>query len=76
MNFSEALKFLKQGKKIRRSDFIKGWYLHIGCSNLLNKDGKVDIDIYCNHDKDDCIGIPYKLAALEILADDWEVIDE
>ena len=72
MNFSAALEAMKAGKKVRRSCWGYGITLHIGTKEQFGHDL-----FYRKHQTRPDIGIEfYRIHDIEILAEDWEIVDE
>jgi len=72
MNFSAALEAMKAGKKVRRSCWGYGITLHIGTKEQFGHDL-----FYRKHQTRPDIGIEfYRIHDIEILAEDWELVDE
>lgn len=60
MRFEEALKAMREGKKVKRTCFDDSDYYYL--ENKIIKDS--------------CGSIQFVLTGKEILAEDWEVVDE
>lgn len=72
MDFSDALKALKEGKKVRRQSWNSGSYLFYGTKEQY---GKEQLLLYsCNENGSHC-GI-YGISNREVFADDWEILPE
>ncbi len=59
-DFKQAIKWLKDGKKVRRKNFGKPRYLHLTVGSVIELDV---LGVY-----------PFKIHDLE--ADDWEIYEE
>ena len=77
MDFSEALKLLKQNKKIRHSSFEKDEYL-IACKQGLNKNLMWPSFVKMKNDKIhyESKRMPSFLNAALIMCDKWEIANE
>lgn len=69
MNFSDALKALKDGKKIRRKKWSAESFIFL--DKFLDKD---EIELYYCYDLDGIKIIPTEIDAEGLLAEDWEIV--
>lgn len=72
MDFGEALKAMKSGKKIRRSTWTDGAYLILGTEEQY---GKEIFNYHSNGQDIDCIE-SMTIWTDALLAEDWEVIED
>ena len=72
MDFSDALKALKEGKKVRRQSWNSGSYLFYGTKEQY---GTEQLLLYsCNENISHC-GI-YGISNREVFAEDWEILPD
>ena len=66
MKFEEVLPALRVGKKIRRGDIV--WQNYYGFLFISETENKISSDNVRNDD--------YKIIAKDLIADDWEIVEE
>jgi hypothetical protein len=76
MKFEEALIYLKQGRKLRRSYWPKGIYISKSLVTLENYDTYVDVaEIWIDESGNEVpVNNPW-LCSSDLFEDDWELID-
>lgn len=71
MKFEEALKEMRDGKKVRRKIWTSA-FIFIGKS--FSEDGRFEETIYCGIDDSDRVHRVNAFDTSGILSDDWEVM--
>ena len=71
MNWQEAIKVLKEGKKVRQKIWSEGCYIFIGKYNTIELSGEYAEEAHQHLDIVDEIANAFQ----ETLNDDWEIIE-
>ena len=64
MNFKEAYEKMREGKKVRRKDWLGYWFIEDGKVKIYLKDGNIKFNNFTQE------------TIANTLADDWEVVEE
>ena len=64
MNFKEAYEEMREGKKVRRKDWLGYWFIEDGKVKIYLKDGNIKFNNFTQE------------TIANTLADDWEVVEE
>ena len=64
MNFKEAYEKMREGKKVRRKDWLGYWFIEDGKVKIYLKDGNIKFNNFTQE------------TIVNTLAEDWEVVEE
>lgn len=64
MNFKEAYEKMREGKKVRRKDWLGYWFIEDGKVKIYLKDGNIKFNNFTQE------------TIANTLADDWEIVEE
>lgn len=64
MNFKEAYEEMREGKKVRRKDWLGYWFIEDGKVKIYLKDGNIKFNNFTQE------------TIANTLADDWEIVEE